>query len=358
MDEVLRKIYYDPKNAGSFGGVQRLYQEAAKNHNVTEEEVRDFLVRQNTYTLHKDRRLRFHRNKIVVLYPDFQWEADLIDVIAYARENSGYKHLLVVIDSFTKFAWLRPLKDKTPKSVETAFEDIFAVDGRKPHRLRTDRGTEFQNRVMNRFYKKHDILFFTTTNSTIKCAMVERLNRTLKARFFRFFTSKGNHRYIDHLQQFVDSYNNSPHRSIKMTPKQACVADASLVFQNLYDGKTLKELLTDKDEKTKVNKGDTVRIAYDRSSFDKSYFSTFTDETAKVDRVIPKPRPMYSLVDYKNRKIPRNFYKEEIQAIPEPSYRIERILRRRQRNGRWQYFVKFLNHSSEENQWVSDLEDV
>ena len=357
MDEVLKSIYYDQKSAGSFGGIHRLYREASKQHAVTEEEVREFLSKQNSYTLHKDRKFRFKRNKIIALYKDYNWEADLIDMIAYEKENDGHKHILVAIDDFSKYAWLRAMKDKTPTSVKDAFTDIFKTDKRVPHRLRTDRGKEFENRVMDKFYHDHEILFFTTTNQTIKCAIVERLNRTLKSRFFRYFTSKGSHRYIDVLQDFADSYNTSYHRSIKMTPKEACEAETATVFANLYEGKTLKELL-EKKEKPAAVEGDLVRIQYDKDTFDKSYFSTFTDQTATVKRVIGKPIPMYSLLDYRKKPIPRNFYKSEIQPIPEPSYRIERILRERQRGGKTEYFVKFLNYPSSENAWVTDIGNV
>lgn len=357
MDEVLSKIYYDPKNAGSFGGVQRLYREASKEHAVTEEEVREYLRKQNSYTLHKDRRFRFKRNRIIALYKDYNWEADLIDMIAYEKENDGNKHILVCIDDFTKYVWLRAMPDKTPTSVKTAFVDIFKTDKRVPHRLRTDRGKEFENKVMDKFYHEHDVLFFTTTNQTIKCAIVERVNRTLKSRFFRYFTSKGNHRYLDVLQDFAFNYNNSYHRSIKMRPQQACDADTQTVFRNLYEGKSLKELMA-KDEKPIAEKGAIVRIAYDKDKFDKSYFSTFTDQTAVVDRVINKPKPMYSLLDFRKKEIPRHFYKNELQPIPEPSYRVEKVLRTRKRNGKTEYYVKFLNYPSSENSWVTDIGNV
>lgn len=71
MEEILKKTFYDPSSAGSFGGVQRLYNEVSKKHDVTEAEVKDFLSRQNTYSLHRDRRFRFKRNKIIALYTDF-----------------------------------------------------------------------------------------------------------------------------------------------------------------------------------------------------------------------------------------------------------------------------------------------
>lgn len=357
MEEVLKEIYYNPKHPGSFGGVQRLYREASKTHSVTEEQVKDFLSKQNVFTLHKDRRFNFKRNRVLALYKDYGWEADLIDMQAYAEENEGHKYILVVIDIFTKFCWLRAIKTKTPAAVCEAFSDIFSSSKRVPHRLRTDRGNEFQSRVNEKFYRDHDILYFTSTNQTVKCSIVERLNRTLKSRFFRYFSSKGHHRYMDVLHDFEDNYNTSYHRSIRMTPTEACDADPKLVFSNIYGGKSLDQLFAEKEVPV-AEEGDIVRLRYPKDTFDKSYLSTFTDQTATVDKVIKKPVPLYSLRDYKNKVMPQNFYKHEVQVIPEPSYRVERVLRTRTRNGVKEYFVKFLNYPSSENSWVKNLGDV
>lgn len=357
MEAILKSYYLDPKNPASFGGIDRLYNEVKKHHDVSLDEVRAFLSNQLTYSLHKDRKYKFKRNRIIVLFKNFQWESDLIDWQAYANENDGMRFMLVVIDCFTKKAWLRPLRDKKPESVKSAFINIFETDNQVPHRLRTDKGKEFDCKTMHRFYEDFGIIFFTSTNSTIKCSIVERLNRTLKSRIFRMFTHQGNHRIIDNYQDFVDSYNNSYHRSIKMTPQEATNSDSATVFSNLYGGKSLRELLTPA-ERPKADVGDTVRIGYDPGIFDKSYHSTFTDQTAKVQKVTAKSLPMYSLVDYRDKQIPRRFYGSEIQKVEEPKYRIEKILRTRIKNGEKQYYIKWLNHPASDNSWITDIEDV
>lgn len=281
-----------------------------------------------------------------------------MEFIPFADENDGFRYVLVCIDDFSKYAWLRALKNKDAGSVMSAFRDIFESSKRVPHRLRTDRGKEFENRTMDKFYREHDILFFVTTNSTIKASIVERVIRTFKARIYRYFTSKGNHRWVDELQNFAEGYNSSYHRSIKMSPKEASEAETSVVFRNLYEGKTLKELM-EKVEKPTINEGDVVRLQYDKDKVgDKSYFTTFTDQTATVDKVIQKPMPLYSLLDYRKKEIPRHFYKHEIQSIPEPSYRINKVLRERIKNGKKQYYVSFIGYPASENSWVESLGNV
>ena len=179
---------------------------------------------------------------------------------------------------------------------------------------------------------------------------------------YRYFTSIGKRRWIDKLQDFVDSYNNSYHRSIKMTPVEASKADNAKVFRNLYGVDSINDL-RNKEQDTrkkqrKIPEGALVRVAYDREAFDKGYFTTFTDSIGKVYKVSQQGIPMYFLKDYIGENIPRRFYRQELQPIPEPTYRIEKILKTRVKDGRKQYYVKWLNFPSSDNSWVDAIEDV
>ena len=101
--------------------------------------------KQLTKELLKPKRRRFRRRKVCANGGiDAIWTADLLDIHQYARQNKGYKFILVVLDIFTRYAWARPLKNKTGVSVASALEDIL-YNGRKPTKLWTDEGTEFYN---------------------------------------------------------------------------------------------------------------------------------------------------------------------------------------------------------------------
>lgn len=306
----IRKAYYDPKSPASYGGVERLYR-SLKDKGFTRDDIKCFLQKQPTYTLHKDRKYRFRRNRVVAFSKDYQWMADLVDMQKFSKENFGYKYILMVIDIFTKYAWARPTTTKQPGDIIRAFENILELDGRKPMRLQTDRGKEFDNHVLHQFYEKHNISYFTSWNKTFKCSVVERLNRTIKGRMFRYFTANKTKQYIHILKDIMKGYNNSYHRTIKMTPVEACDAPASVVFKNTY-GTDLKLEI----HKTKFKKGDTVRIAYDKGTFDKAYEQTHTKQLAMVDSINKRPVPMYTLKDLDNSEIvKRKFYGQELQRF-------------------------------------------
>ena len=139
-----------------------------------------------------------------------------MDISSLARCNKGYKLLLTCFDVFLKFVWVVPLKNKTVESLVNGFQSISDLC-RSPEKLQTDKGTEFLNRNFQSFLKENNIHFFTT-NSELKANVVERLNRTLKTRLWKYFTAKNIRVYIDNLLDVVHRYNNSYHRSIGRAP--------------------------------------------------------------------------------------------------------------------------------------------
>jgi len=145
------------------------------------------------------------------------WEADIVDLRAIRNYNDNYGYLLVVIDVLSKFAWVEKLRDKTTASVAKALAHILSCsNGRRPII-----GTATQL-----FLKNANIGFRVARNPDVKAAVVERFNRTLKERIWRYFTYTRNKRYIDVLQNIVDAYNRSYHSTIKMAPYDVTLNNA------------------------------------------------------------------------------------------------------------------------------------
>ena len=92
--------------------------------------------------LHQPIRRRFPKRRVISYGIDNIWAADLVEMGKFSKWNKGIKYLLMVIDVFSKFGWIRPLKDKRGQTVADAFKDIFKTK-RKPKMLWTDKGSEF-----------------------------------------------------------------------------------------------------------------------------------------------------------------------------------------------------------------------
>ena len=185
----------------------------------------------------------------------------------------------MVIDVFSKYGWIVPLKDKKGESVTKAFSEIFK-EGRKPQYLWVDKGKEFYNKHLKDLLEKYNIQIYSTENEE-KSSVVERWNRTIKTKMWKQFTVQGNTQYLDMLPKLVKQYNNIKHSSIKMTPAEASKKkNEGTVYFNLYgDMEPLKQ-------KPKFKPGDKVRISkYKRKTFDKGYTPNWTEEVFTVDNI-------------------------------------------------------------------------
>ena len=118
---------------------------------------------------------------------DYQWQADLANMSRMSKVNDKYRYLLCIIDVFSKFAWVVPIKNKTGKTLVDAFKSVLK-SGRSPKSLQTNKGTEFKNKDFQNFLKSRKIHIFTTENPETKASIVERFQRTLKSRMWKYFT--------------------------------------------------------------------------------------------------------------------------------------------------------------------------
>ena len=352
IDKLLSRLYYDSKSASAYSGRENVYK-AAKLElpSITRREVSDWFSGQLTYTLHKPVRYNFSTNKTIVLAIDDQWQADLVDLSSRAKDNDGYTFLLTVIDCFSKMAWVEPLYQKTATELLTVIKRILKKSGRKPKRLQTDKGKEFTNKLVQDFLREQNIHFFTT-NGDKKSAIVERFNRTLKTRMFKYFTAKRTTRYIDILPELVEGYNNSYHRSIKMRPIDVKVDDEPVIRRRLYGGMRKRSV-----KKYKYWIGDLVRISKARRVFEKGYLPSWTEETFIIYDRRHTQRPIYFIRDFEGENIEGAFYEEELQkVIGQEIYRIEEVLKTKKvAGGKTLYLVKWEGWPSKFNSWVEDI---
>ena len=171
MSYNLESIYYNPQHPAGFGSVDELYQ-AVKHKDISLKTVKEWLKKQDTYTLHRPVKRKFKRNKVFVPRIDHQWDADLMDMQQIAKYNNGVHYVLLAIDIFPRFVWTVPLQTKQDAEVKKAFELIF-YQGRTPGYLRTDKCTDFLNFNTQTFFEKYKVHHFVTQNEEIKANYAE-----------------------------------------------------------------------------------------------------------------------------------------------------------------------------------------
>ena len=354
VDKILRNKYFNLADSACFAGQEPLIRKVRKK--FRRPQVKTWLQAQDAYTLHVSKRKTFPRNKYIVNNIDDLWQLDLAVFKNLAPYNDGYKYLLVAIDVFSKYTWVRVLRKKTGKEVNEALESIFKSDKRKPQNIQSDKGKEFISSLSKSFFKAHDINFYTTRNPDTKAAVVERVLRTLKHRLWRYFTYKNTLRYIDIIQAIVHGYNNTVHSSIKMPPAKVNDDNILQVWRTLYKKK-------EKYIKPKLKLGDNVRLSKEKKHFAKGYEKNWTEEVFTVSRVIKHPVPVYEVRDLSGDIIDGTFYEQELQKVVVPKnkvYKIEQILEMKGTGKNKKVFVKWAGYPTKFNSWVpaSQIMDI
>ena len=216
--------------------------------------------------LHKPIIRKFKRREVYSALKDHIWAADLADMQLISKLiNKGFRFLLCVIDIYSRYAWVIPLKDKKGGSIVSAFQSILKTSNRKPNKIYLDKGSEFCNRSMKSWLEKNDIEMYTTHNEG-KSVLAERFIRTIKNKIYKHMTSISKNMYIYKLDDIVNEYNNTKHRTTKMKPID--------VKDNTYIN--FGKDVNDNDPKFKV--GDHVRISKYKNIFAKVYTPNWSEE--------------------------------------------------------------------------------
>ena len=134
-----------------------------------------------------------------------------------SKFNKWFRFLLCVTDIFSKYSWVVPLKDKNGASIVNAFQKILDDSNRKPNKIWVDKGSEFYNNSFKKWLKDNDIEMYSIHNEG-KSIVAERFIGTWKTKIYKYMTSISKNVYIDQLDDIVNEYNNTYHRTIKTKP--------------------------------------------------------------------------------------------------------------------------------------------
>ena len=351
-EQYLRSLYYGIESPTAYTGLTSLWKKLKQDgldKEITRDELQKWLEGQYVYTLHKPYKKPTVYRKTLTSGIDNQWQADLVEMREFSDSNEGYNYLLCVIDCFSKFAWVEAMKTKTGLETCSSFERIFEK-GRLPAKIQFDEGKEFYNEPVKSLLKERGIEYFSTHGGQ-KASIVERFNRTLKTRMWKYFTANETRKWIDVVQSLVDDYNNSFHRTIYMTPSEASNPDNTLkVWHHMYSPQLIV-----KHGQPKYKVGQTVRISKYNSFFSKGYLPNFTEEFFKIKQVLIGTPTVYKLDDLKGEELEGIFYAEELSPFDESSdmtYKVEKVLGKKTVKGKKFVLVKYKGWPDKFNEWI------
>ncbi|KAL3096549.1 hypothetical protein niasHT_025071 [Heterodera trifolii] len=188
-----------------------------------------------------------------------------------------------------------PLKNKRAEEMLEAFNKLIDQMPMVPHRIFSDKGTEFKNKLMKEFFEEQEIEKHEPVHSSVKASVAERTIRNVKQRLYRYFAEKETLNWVDAVQKIVNGINSSPSR--------------------VHD--------------------EFVRMSREKGQFEKGYLPNYGDEILEIDEVLKAVRPIrYKLRDEHGEKFKGSFYEQELARVrkdAETSYRIEKVYRKRKR---------------------------
>ena len=290
--------------------------------------------------LHKPIIRKFNKRKVHSSFKDNIWGVDLADMQLLSKFNKRFRFLLCVIDIFSKYAWVVPLKDKKGISIVNAFQLILKESNGKPNKIWVDKGSKFYNNSFKKWLRDNNIEMYSTNNEG-KSVIAERFIKILKNKIYKYMTSISKDVYIDKLDDIVKKYNNTYHTSIKIKPVD--------VKDNTYIN--FKKEVNDKNPKFKV--GDHVRISKHNNIFAKGYMPNWSEEIFVISKIKNTVPWTYVLNDLNGEEIIGILYEKELQATNQQEFRVEKVLKRKGDK----LYVKGKGCNNSFNSWI-DKKDI
>lgn len=365
--DYLASLYNDIENPGSFQGVEKLYDAVIDDglYEITHKQIQKWLESNFAYTLNRQIKKVKRKPRVIVSGIDDQFDADLADMSDknYSDANDGVKFLLIVIDIFSRFLWVQPLKDKSAETVLKAFQKIFSKSKRIPRRLRTDRGSEFTNEKIRQFMTQKKIFQMFTSNE-VQANYAERVIKTLKSKIFKFMVNKNTFEYVKDLQKFVNSYNETWHHGIRAKPVEVSKKNESRLWWQMYwPSKNAKEIT--KKQSFRFEVGENVRISVTRQAFAREYDQRWSGEIFKIRSRFRREKDirMYRLEDYTGDIVTGSFYENELQRVTidkDEYFVIDKILDEKIEDGVKKVLVHYRYWPKKFDRWIkaSTIKDL
>ena len=351
MDGKIKSIYTSPGHSAAFSGINNIRRSTGAKVNDIKRALSDLPV----YTIKREQKRPRKYNPYFVWKKRKLLQIDLIDYSApklkpIVRANSNFKYLFCAIDTFTRHAWVKPMKNKKDSTCVNAFNEILSEMGTKPQRVLSDRGSEFVSTLFRRNLQSNGI---RQIFANYKAGTVERFQRSLQSLITKYQKHANTKRFIDKLDLLLQTYNSRYHRTIKMSPQ-----NAELDANNSTVAKTLKKYYA----KTKqlpqhFNVGDKVRVQRQRGVFGRGYDDIFTNQIfniSKVNRTLPVP--MYTLTTFDGyEELLAKFYGNELQKVTGPNLElVNTVKKERTPQGILRVFAKFRSGNNTLFAWVNN----
>ena len=210
--DSLRELYYDPAT-GPASAAALCQRAKAAGVKVMQAQVREFVKSQEVSQVFKRRSVRKHF-PLIAYRPIGRVQIDLTDLQNLAHWNSSTKFLCLAIDVYTRWIWIRPLRNKGNEQVLAAFSEIMEdiaerTGGFYPSQLDSDMEASFSSRDFTAYCEERTITQNFLSAADYKgTGVVDRATRSVRELLNRFLTAHNTRRYLDILPALAENMNS------------------------------------------------------------------------------------------------------------------------------------------------------
>ena len=295
------ETYYKEYNYPSSNKLYKIMK--SEGQKVTLKEIKDFINNQTEKELYKKPTKTKGEGHIVAFQPNEFWQMDIFDMSQYYRKNKNYKYILCCIDVFTRKAFIYPMKNKNIESTTEALQEIIKKNG-TPRYILSDNDKSFLGNQFQNLIDKYEIAHNTNILNDHKAlGIVDRMALTLKTILNQMFIKNKNTNWIDHIDDVIRKYNNTPHNSLlDYKPNE--------VEKKEEEKNEIEELNIIKNEKNReirkkkslFNVGEPVRIKIDKT-FKRGYEPNFSDKLYYIKNIDNKNITIDNNKTYKDNQL-------------------------------------------------------
>ena len=328
--KLISEIYYDnPQNQAYYGSPFSLKNELKnKNKKIDTNELAEFLRGQASYTKFKTPRKKFPRRQIKILAPFETISCDLADIQILKQYNNSKAWLFLVVDNFSKIAYLEAIPDKSKISMQKAFKNFFEwIPAKFKHAVRhahSDQGLEYT--ASKKWLKDNYNVNQYSTKTGVKASIAERCIKSILSQLYKILYIENDFFWVKRLKDIQESYNSRQRPGLlNMSPIEVLSDDKNINKLKKYYAKKSaiheQKYMKSKLKENDLRVGDYVRFQKKGNIFTKSYTPKYSDEIHRIVKVKESSAPRTFFLD-KKENIP--FYESELsRTLPEQVARIK-----------------------------------
>lgn len=365
--DFVKNLYYTPEEGGSlssFSSLLRAIRDKGRD-DIRPRDLKKFLLSQELYTSHLAAKTSSPHPAIVTPHPNYGLSVD--SGLMPFKDSNPKPYVILGTDQFSLRVAGRAVSSLSAVETNRALQEIIRELGGNFTLLRTDRGTEYVNKLTKDTFRRlgiRHVLAYPPNKSSVS----ENSLKLLKIRLFKTLQHRGTQEWGDFLQPVIQGMNNTKKPALANYSPAEIAQDPDAVSKIWYN-RIERDLRRKKPQfrPFKLKIGQTVRIRYSRglNPFRKSYAETMGSKVFTVhDRARPGQVHLYKIKDDRGNLIDGRFRSDELQPVEINDDTVWRLdgppIKERTRNGQREFFVKFLDHDSSYNSWVraEDIEEL